>query len=104
MSQEVLINAYVPKYKASGEVKFYQAIIFYALQKMVLFEKKEIKGISPENELFDFYEKFLLIYRREGDEVYLKIAVLFRKAAHKIYRVLLKKQMVSRNSKFLNLI
>ena len=36
--------------------------------------------------------------------IYLDIAKVFRKVAHKIYRVMLKKSLTPKNSKFLNLV
>jgi len=58
----------------------------------------------PDVELMELYDKFLLYYRRENEEVYFEIAKLCRKAAHKVYRALLRQKLVEKNSKFLNLI
>lgn len=104
MSIEGLKEGYVPKYVASGEQKFYRSIIFLALQKLILIDKGIYKGIPPNLEYMDYYDRFIILYRREGDEVYLQIAKMLRKAAHKIYRIMLKKKMTVSNAKFLNLV
>lgn len=104
MSSDVLKTKFLPKYLTDGETKFYNFLLFYAVSKLMLLEKKEYSGISPNLELLGHYDQFIILYRREGKEVYLQIAKIFRKAAHKIYRIMLKKQIVSRNDKFLNLV
>lgn len=104
MSSDVLKTKFLPKYLTDGETKFYNFLLFYAVSKLMLLEKKEYSGISPNLELLGYYDQFIILYRREGKEVYLQIAKIFRKAAHKIYRIMLKKQIVSRNDKFLNLV
>jgi hypothetical protein len=67
-------------------------------------EKGDYKGILPHIELLDYYEQLIILYRREGEEIYLKVAKTFRKAAHKVYRIMLKKKMSPVNSKFLNVV
>lgn len=103
MIAEVLKKEYIPKY-INGEQKFYRMLLFSALQKMLLIRKGEYKGVTPEIEYLGYYEQFIILYRREGDASYLSMARLFRKAAHRIYRLMLKKKMTSYNSKFLNLV
>lgn len=95
---------FLPKYIAIGELKFYQFLIFYALNKMIVIQKESYKGITPDLEFLEYHDASVILYRREGDEVYLKLARCFRKAAHKIYRAMLKKNMIDRNVKFLNLV
>lgn len=104
MSTEGIKESLVPQYVAGGEAKFYRSIIFLALQKLILMEKGNYKGIPPHLEYLEYYDKFIILYRREGDEVYRSIAKMLRKAAHKIYRIMLKKKMTAPNSKFLNLV
>lgn len=104
MSVEALKNNFVPKYLATGEQKFYRFLILYALNKLIYIEKGSFKGKPPELEFLDYYEQFIILYRREGEEVYLELARVFRKAAHKVYRVMLKKNMTEKNTKFLNLV
>jgi len=104
MSAEVLKKEFIPKYLATGDEKFYRFLLTYALKKLVLINNGTYKGTSPDLELLDYYDRFLVLYRREGDEVYLQLARLFRKSAHRIYRIMLKKSMTIVNNKFLNLV
>jgi len=104
MSAEALKKQFVPKYLATGELKFYRFLLLYALNKLIHIEKGSFKGKTPELEFLDYYDQFIFLYRREGEEVYLDLARVFRKAAHKVYRVMLKKNMTERNVKFLNLV
>ena len=104
MSLEGIKEDFVPKYVEHGEQKFYRSIIFLALQKLIAYEKGTYNGVLPNLEYLDYHDRFLILYRREGDEVYLSIAKMLRKAAHKIYRVMLKKKMTINNTKFLNLV
>ena len=104
MSVDVLKQEFVPKYLAEGELKFYRFLLLYALNKLVAIEKGSYKGEAPNLEFLEYYDRFIILYRREGDEIYLQISRLLRKAAHKIYRVMLKKKMTEINPKFLNLV
>ena len=105
MSADVIRKEFfVPKYLADGDQKFYRHLLLYALNKLVLIDKGVYKGISPNLEFMDYYDGFIILYRREGDEVYLQIARNLRKAAHRIYRIMLKKNMTVPNSRFLNLV
>ena|SRR5271170_2786168 len=105
MSAELLKEKFVPKYIEAGEPnKFYRFLLFYALNKMVLIEQGFLKEGSPDVAFLDCYDQFIILYRREGEEHYLEIARAFRRAAHKIYRVLLKKNLTTYNPRFLNLV
>ena len=104
MSVEALKQNFVPKYLATGEQKFYRFLLLYALNKLIYIEKGSFKGKSPELEFLDYHEQFIILYRREGEDVYLELARVFRRAAHKVYRVMLKKKMTERNAKFLNMV
>jgi DUF1680 family protein len=104
MSVEALKKEFVPKYLATGEPKFYRFLLLYALNKLIYIEKGSFKGKSPELEFLDIYDQFIILYRREGEEVYLDLARVFRRAGHKVYRVMRKKNMTERNLRFLNLV
>lgn len=107
MSVEALKKEFVPKYLAAGEEKFYRFLLLYALNKLIYIgkiNKDSFKGKSPETEFLDYYDQFIILYRREGEEVYLDLARVFRRAGHKVYRVMLKKKMVDKNNRFLNLV
>lgn len=96
---------FVNKYDALGEARFYKFLLCYAVNKLVMIEIKDLGDrFSPELEFLEHSEKFLLLYRRDDQEIYLVLARVFRKAAHKIYRMMLKKNMIVKSSKFLNLV
>jgi hypothetical protein len=75
-----------------------------ALYKLMVMEQGSYEGTPPHIEYMNFCDKFIILYRREGNEVYLNIAKMFRKAAHKIYRIMLKRKLTTHNSKFLTLV
>lgn len=104
MSVEALKKEFVPKYLAAGELRFYRFLLFYAMNKLIYIERGDYKGKSPEIDFMDYYDQFIILYRREGEEVYLDLSRVFRRAAHKIYRVMLKKKLTEKNSRFLNLV
>ena len=104
MNTEGIKTNLVPEFLANGEEKFYRTIIFLALQKLVLISKDSYRGVPPHLEYLDYHDRFIILYRREGDDVYLRIAKMLRKAAHKIYRIMLKKNMTPPHPKFLNLV
>jgi len=98
-----LKNEYVTKYLA-GEHRFYRFLLTLALNKLVMITDGELHGITPELEFLQYSEKFMVLYRREGDAIFLEIAKLFRRAANKVYRVMLKKGLTKINNKFLNVV
>ena len=101
--QTHLKQTYVPQFLA-GEQRFYRSLLTYGMSKMVLMKSEKFRGVSPDIELLEYHDIFLFLYRREGDDTFLEMSRVFRKAAHKLYRVQLKMGMVPRNSKFLNLV
>lgn len=104
MSTETLKKEFISKYLADGNDKFYRFLLILALNKLVLMSKGTYKGPLPNLELLDWHDQSIILYRREGEEVYLQVAKIFRRAAHKIYRIMLKKQMSERDPRFLNVI
>jgi hypothetical protein len=101
---DVLKEEFLPRYIQAGEQKFYRFLLVYAMNKIIAIEKKKYKGEFPSLEFLDYHERFILLYRKEGNKVYLELSRIFRKAAHKTYRALLKKNMVAVNSRFLNVV
>jgi hypothetical protein len=91
---------FITKYSSFGDDKFYKFLLNYAVNKIV--SNTDASSLSPEIELMDYHDKFLTLYRRENDDAYLNIARLFRRAAHRIYRILIKKNPSLRNGRFLN--
>ncbi|CAB4197052.1 hypothetical protein UFOVP1290_572 [uncultured Caudovirales phage] len=104
MGDDVLKTEFILKYKHDGEHAFYRFLLTYALNKLILIENETYRGISPNLEFLEYSERLIFLYRKEGDDICLQVSRLFRKAAHKIYRVMLKKNMTDINSKFLNLV
>jgi hypothetical protein len=104
MGTDVLKQEFLPKYLANGEHKFYRFLLIYALNKLIAIENGIYKGETPNLEFLNYHDKFIILYKREGDEVYLQLARMLRKAGHKIYRIMLKKNMTEINHKFLNLV
>jgi len=103
------------KFEAFGNERFYKFLLNYAINKVVEKEaegtkktKSKIKTqeersyISPEIELMDYYDRFIDLFRQEGETVYMDIAKLFRKAGHKVYRIMLKKSLIKKSDRFLN--
>jgi hypothetical protein len=104
MNADALKRDFVDKYHSVGEQKFYRFLLVYAINKLIKIRDGEYKGTSPELEYLDYSERFVFLYRREAEEVYLKLAHIFRKAGNKIYRMMLKKGLTKKNSKFLNIV
>lgn len=111
MLTEEIKKVFLTKYSSFGNDKFYKFLINYAVNRIV--SNQELKEedynsdltiLSPEIELLDYHDKFLILYRHESAPAYLDIAKVFRKAANKVYRILLKKSMVEKNGRFLNLV
>lgn len=100
-----VLNQFVLKYKEIGEGRFYRFLLLQALNTLVSIKKGTHKGSLPNLEFLNYYDRFIILYRREGDPAQLEVARLFRKVAHKIYRIMLKKNMIpAPDRKFLNLV
>jgi len=94
---------FIAKYSSFGDDKFYKFLLNYAVAKIANADS-EASFLSPEVELMDYHDRFLILYRRENDQAYLDIARVFRKAAHRIYRLQIKKNPTNRNGRFLNVV
>jgi len=104
MNVELFKKEFVSRYMASGREKFYKNILIASLNKLVAINNGTYKGVPPHLELLDCYDQLIILYRREGEEIYLEIAKTFRRAAHKVYRIMLKKKMSQPNPRFLNVV
>jgi hypothetical protein len=102
MQSDNIKKLFINKYSTVGEEKFYKFLITYALNRIVETSPKD--NYNPAMELMDYYDMFLKLYRREGEDIYMDLARQFRRAGHKIYRVILKKGLTEKNAKFLNLV
>jgi hypothetical protein len=99
--ETALKASFIDKYKSKGEDKFYSLLLTLAVDRMIEIKNGK-KASPPEEDLLSYYEKFLIMYRREGEELYLDIAKVFRRAAHKIYRISVKNNNIKPNCKFLH--
>ena len=97
-------NDFVARYQKIGDDRFYRFLLAYAIDKLVKIEAGDTKIASPETEFLDHAEKFLQLYRREGLPAYLELSKTLRKAGHKIYRLMLKKQLINKNHRFLQVV
>jgi hypothetical protein len=97
-------NALIKEYLENGERAFYKKLLSNSVKKIALLIKDKSGNSFPDMELLAISEMFLNYYRMEGEEVYLNISKVCRKAAHKLYRVLLKQHLVKKNKIFLNLV
>lgn len=104
MNIDSLKRELLAKYKTEGDIDLYQYLIVQAVSRIDKIEKGEKNITMPYLDFLACYDQFIILYRREGDDTYLNIAKIFRRAAHKIYRVMLKKNLTPKNKKFLNLI
>ena len=104
MSGDSAKTPYVERYHSVGEHRFYRFLLHYAVSKLIKISNDEYRGTSPEIELLDHADRFLQLYRREQQEVFLELSRIFRKAAHKIYRLMLKRQLTTINARFLNVV
>ena len=96
---------FVVKFTQIGPDRFYRFLLSSAILKLAIqVENPEKFDKLSDQELMDYYDKFLIFYRRENEEVYLEIAKLCRKAGHKIYRELRRQNLVEKNSRFLNIL
>ena len=92
------------KFISLGENKFYVFLLSNAINQLVVLEKQELCLYTPNIQYLIYHDYFMTLYRKEGEEIYIELAKIFRRAAHKIYRVMLKKQLTNHNVKFLNLV
>lgn len=100
--QEDIRNIFISKYNKAGSEQFYDFLVNYATNRVD--NVANIKGSTPEVELMGYYEQFLALYRQDGQELYLDIARIFRRASHKIYHLMIKRDMIGKNDRFLNLV
>ena len=102
MTPDETKKIFLEKFSVLGAVKFYEFLINYATNRISL--EGKIKKPSPEVELMDFSDSFIGFYRKEGSIAYLEISKYFRKASHFVYRAMLKKKLIKKNVRFLNMV
>jgi len=104
MSANQLKKEYVEPYLNSGEERFYRSMLLLAIKKLILIETGTYKGTLPHIEYILCYQQLVCLSRQEGNDTFLKVAKAIRKVAHKIYRIMLKKNMTIMDDRFLNLV
>lgn len=93
------VKKFLHKYSMVGDEKFYIFLVKFSLEQPFVRGER-----SSALKLMDYHTIFLKLYRKEGDEIYSDIARVFRKAAHKVFRVLCRRGLESRNNVFLYLL
>lgn len=101
---DVTKNAIINDYLKKGGDALYKKLIISSVKKIAILIGESEKKTFPEVEMLNISNIFLGFYRSEGEDHYLEISKIYRKVAHKIYRVLLKKNLISKNNNFLNLV
>jgi hypothetical protein len=89
-------------YEKIGNDRFYRFLLADAIGKIVRMQSGE--KLSPETELLKHAEHFVSLYRKTNLQVYLDVSRCLRKAGHKIYRLMLKKELIQRNARFLQVV
>ena len=94
-----ICNDYVAMLKEYGEDGLYHRTVVAGFLRLVDIE-------HPDIEILDYSEAFFSLYRRTGEDVYFSIGKVLRRAAHSIYRELLKqnKDKQPNFKRFLNVI
>jgi hypothetical protein len=91
------------RYQKDGNERFYRYLLGSAVERLVRIQAG-LDATSPEIELLEQAEHFLRLYRKEGVDCYLDISRLLRKAGHKVYRLMLKKNLTPKNARFLQVV
>jgi len=104
MNADFLKQEFLSKYLSMGPDKFYRSLLSYCIKKIVSAKQEKKEHLTINLELLDYHDQLIILYRREGDINSLEVAKLFRKAAHRIYRFLLKEKLTNKSDKFLNLV
>jgi len=92
---------FIEKFKSIGNDRFYSFLLTYAINKLIKIKANNFEGISPEIEFLEYAERFLQLYRRENNAIHLDLSRTFRRAGHKIYRLMRKQNLINKNSRFL---
>jgi len=91
----------IDKYNELGEDKFYHFLLVFALKYSVTHDKD---NTTADIYLLNMHDELIFMYRKSGTKNYLDIAKIFRKAANKVYRIFIKKELVVKNTRFLNIV
>ena len=95
----------ISSFLEGGENKLYKDLIVQSVKRIIkLIEDPESTTSTPDRHLISLSESFLSSYRKGEDDSYLHMSKIIRRAAHKVHRLLLKKHLVKKDDKFLNLV
>ena len=97
-------KTFIKKYSEIGKEKFYNLLIIYYEKILEEIQLGIVPQLTPDVELINLHDRFLNLYRKTPDQTYLDMAIIFRKAAHKAYRKMLKYNLTKKNNRFLNLV
>jgi len=91
------------KYNKMGDYNFYNYLVTYCNGKISLIEESKYSDIYPHIEMMKYHDMAIKLFRVENykDNILIKLAKIFRKVAHKVYRLMLKKQLIEKNYLFL---
>lgn len=104
MGNSAVKHDFLNKYRLVGNERFYKFLLAFGIDRLIKLRDGVSKGTNPEIEFLEYYDHFLVLYRRSGEGDYLDLAKIFRRAAHKIYRAALKSNMTEKNPRFLNVV
>ena len=104
MGNSAVKHDFLNKYRLVGNERFYAFLLSFGVERLIKLRDDKTSSISPEKEFMDYYDHFLVLYRRSGENDYLDLAKIFRRAAHKIYRVGLKQKILKKNNRFLQVV
>lgn len=85
-------------YKSIGNNKLYKVLISTGIYEIAN------GSIDIDDKYLDFYKSHLALYRRGEDEDNLSISKIYRRAAHKLNRILIKIGKKPKSAKFLRLV
>lgn len=94
-------NDYVDKYKAKGYDRFYAYLLSSAVSDLIKIQEGKDGINNPATVFLDLAERFVRQYRCENETIFLDISKAFRKAGHKIYRLMRKQNLIPKNNRFL---
>ena len=96
---EDICNNYVAMLKEHGENGLYRRAIGAGFLRLA-------KNNNPDLEILDYADAFFSLYRRTGDDSYFSIGKALRRAAHAVYRELMRqnKDKKPNYQRFLNVV
>lgn len=94
---EEIIEKYIDLLKIKGENGVFRRAVASGIMRFA-------SNPSPELEILDISDAFFSLYRRTGENDYFLLGRSLRRAAHKVYRFLLKSKNKPINMRFLNIV